>query len=259
MNLVDKKDIKDELEKLENAEIFNSNETTHSMVIAYLLLNEPEFLEKFFNEIGLDTLNFVKKPIIQTEANHIDILIRNENSIVVIENKYKDRGREDKGNTGLYCKQLKKYENYIEKKYPQKDYPDLEKRFIYLRPFQHKLDEDCKNWCPFTYKTILKILNTLNISSEPIDRYKKIIKKIYEPQEICKTILKEILNLNDTNSIKIDDERGDINGYAIRISLDWKYKSFIEIEHHWPFDKNKVMTINLTVKNRKRPNMTTSF
>ena len=244
MNLVDKKDINKELQELENAEIFKSKETTHSMVIAYLLLKEPEFLEKFFDKIGLSILNLEKNLIIQTEANHIDILIKNENSIVAIENKYKDRCRKNDNETTLEPDQLKRYENYINEKAIH-----LEKSFIYLRPFQHKLDENYKNWKSLTYKNILDILNSLKTNSEQIDRYKKIIEKIYEPQEICKNVLNEVLNLNNTDSIEIDDERGDINGYAIRIPLSGNYNSFLELEHPYPFcDYRDKVTINLTVK-----------
>ena len=55
MNLTDKENINKELEILENAAISNSNEDTHSMVLAYLLLNEPDFLEVIFNKMGLNT------------------------------------------------------------------------------------------------------------------------------------------------------------------------------------------------------------
>lgn len=243
MNLINQKDINKELQELENAEIFNSNETTHSKVIAYLLLNYSEFLEKLFDKIGLNILNLEKKLIIQTEANHIDILIENENSVVAVENKFKDRNREKGNKTNSEPKQLKRYEEYIEDKYQ-----NIEKRFIYLRPFQHELEEYCKNWQPLTYKNILDILNSLKTSSEEIDRYKKIIERIYKPQEICKTILKEVLNLDNSDSIEIDDERGDINGYAIRVPLGGDYKSFLELEHNGPFYKDKNATINLTVK-----------
>lgn len=244
MNLVEKKDINKELQELENAEIFKSNETTHSMVIAYLLCNELEFLEKLFDKIGLSILNLEKKLIIQTETNHIDILIKNEKSIVAIENKYKDRCRKNYNKTDSEPDQLKRYEEYIKDKYQ-----NIEKGFIYLRPFQHKLDEDYKNWKSLTYKNILNILNSLKTSSEEIDRYKKIIERIYKPQEICKTILKEVLNLDNSNSIEIDDERGDINGYAIRIPLSGNYNSFLELEHPYPFcDYRDKVTINLTVK-----------
>lgn len=244
MNLVDKKDINEELQELENAEIFKSKETAHSMAIAYLLLKEPEFLEKFFDKIGLSILNIEKNLIIQTEANHIDILIKNEKSVVAIENKYKDRCRKNDNETDSESDQLKRYEEYIKDKYQ-----NIEKGFIYLRPFQHKLDEDYKNWKSLTYKNILNILNNLKTSSEEIDRYKKIIERIYELQEICKNILKEVLNLDNSNSVEIDDERGDINGYAIRIPLRGDYTSFLELEHPYPFcDYRDKVTINLTVK-----------
>lgn len=243
MNLTDITDINYELEDLENTEIFNSKETVHSKITAYLLLKEPEFLEKFFNKIGLNTLNTEKNPIIKTEVNHIDILIKSENSIVVIENKFKDRNRKKQNKTNSEPNQLIRYMKYIEEKYK-----NFEKRFIYLRPFQHKLDENCKNWKCLTYKDILNILNSLKTDNEQINRYKKIIEKIYEPQEVCKNVLKDILNINNSNSIEIDNERDDINGYAIRISLSGEYRSFLEIEHPSPFSKSQCVTMNLTVK-----------
>lgn len=243
MNLADITDINRELEDLENTEIFNSKETVHSKITAYLLLKEPEFLEKFFNKIGLNTLNTEKNPIIKTEVNHIDILIKSENSIVVIENKFKDRNRKKQNKTNSEPNQLIRYRKYIEEKYK-----NFEKRFIYLRPFQHKLDENCKNWKCLTYKDILNILNSLKTDNEQINRYKKIIEKIYEPQEVCKNVLKDILNINNSNSIEIDNERDDINGYAIRIPLSGEYRSFLEIEHPSPFSKSQYVTMNLTVK-----------
>ncbi len=243
MNIDNKTDITCKLEELENAEKFNSKETNHSILIAYLLFNEHEFLEKFFDKIGLKTLNSTKDLIIQTEAKHIDILIKNEKSVVAIENKFKDRNREKENKTNSEHKQLKRYEEYIEEKYQ-----NVEKKFVYLRPFLHELDEDCKNWQTFTYKDILNILNSLKTNSELINRYKKIIEKIYEPQAICISILKEILNLNDITDSNIDDNRGDINGYAIEIPLNKEYESFLQIEHFDAIESRGKLTINLVVK-----------
>ncbi len=245
MNLTDKENINKELEILENAAISNSNEDTHSMVLAYLLLNEPDFLEVIFNKMGLNTLNLQKNLTVRTEENNTDILIKNDSSVLVIENKYKDRCRENKNdNTTSLKKQLIRYQQYAADTYPNQN-----RRFMYLRPFQHELDEDCKNWQTFKYKDILTILNNLKTNSETVNRYKKILEKIYEPQTICVSALKEILNLNNTNSINIDDERGDINGYAIEIHLNSNYNSFLELAFPYPFcDKVKNVTINLTVK-----------
>ena len=161
---------------------------------------------------------------------------------VVIENKYKDRDRKNKNEP----KQLKKYENYI-----NLHYQTFDKGFIYLRPFQHELDEKYKNWKTITYKDILDILYTLEADDEYLKRYKKIIEKIYEPQKIFILALKEILGFSD-NAIIVDNNRGDINGYAVEIHLSGKYGSFLEVAHKNAVEKYGEIAIYLTVKNENK-------
>ncbi len=161
---------------------------------------------------------------------------------VVIENKYKDRDRKNKNEP----KQLEKYENYI-----NLHYQTFDKGFIYLRPFQHELDEKYKNWKTMTYKDILDILYTLKADDEYLRRYKKIIEKIYETQTICILALKEILGFSD-NAIIVDNVRGDINGYAVEIHLGGKYGSFLEVAHENPIYKNEKIEICLTVKKENK-------
>lgn len=240
-------EIEENLQKLENLEYFQSNENAHSKVLAYFLRNNSDFLKAILEKAGIndcENVNIDNLEINPEIDGRKDVEIKSNDFILIIENKYKDREQEYKNEVQ---KQLEKYENDIKRKYPL-----LKKGFIYLRPFQYTLDENRKNWKSLTYKDILNILNSLKTSNEHIDRYKKIIERIYEPQEVCKNVLKDILNINNTNSIEIDNERGDINGYSIRIPLGGDYKSFLEIEHPSPFDKFQYVTINLTVKKSEK-------
>lgn len=237
-------EIEENLQKLENLEYSQSNENAHSKVLAYFLRNNLDFLKVILEKAGINdyaNINIENLEINPEIDGRKDVEIKSNDFILIIENKYKNREQVYKNEVQ---KQLEKYENDIKRKYPL-----LKKGFIYLRPFQYKLDENRKNWKSLTYKDILNILNSLKTSNEHIDRYKKIIERIYKPQEICKTILKEVLNLDNSNSVEIDDERGDINGYAIRIPLSGDYNSFLELEHPYPFcDYRDKVTINLTVK-----------
>ena len=236
-------EIEENLQKLENLEYSQSNENAHSKVLAYFLRNNSDFLKDILEKAGIndcENVNIDNLEINPEIDGRKDVEIKSNDFILIIENKYKDREQEYKNEVQ---KQLEKYENDINRKYPL-----LKKGFIYLRPFQYKLDENRKNWKSLTYKDILNILNSLKTSNEHIDRYKKIIERIYEPQEVCKNVLKDILNINNTNSIEIDNERDDINGYAIRIPLSGEYRSFLEIEHPSPFSKSQYVTMNLTVK-----------
>lgn len=123
----------------------------------------------------------------------------------------------------------------------------MEKGYIYLRPFQHELEEGLEKWKTMTYQDLLNILNTIIEKDEYLERYKKIIEKIYEPQTICILALKEVFNIND-EAINIDNVRGDINGYSVQISLSSEYGSFLEVEHNDSVEKKGKITICLTVK-----------
>ena len=239
MNSVEIENIENELSELEGLKLYESRENTHSKVIAYILKNNREFLNKILEIAGIKIKDIkLDNVFIAAETdNRKDIEIKGDNFIVVIENKYKDRNR--KG-------QLEKYEEYI-----NTHYQTFEKGFIYLRPFQHELSTKLKNWKSITYKDILDILYTIKADDEYLKRYKKIIEKIYEPQTICILALKEILDLSD-NAIIIDNVRGDINGYAVEIHLGGKYGSFLEVAHENPIYKNEKIEICLTVKKENK-------
>lgn len=238
MNIAELKNIDNNLTLLENSKIFESKETKHSEIIAYFLYNTKEFLAKVLDKAGV-SVNNLENLIIKTESDkRKDILVKNNEFVLVIENKYKDQNREYEARST----QLEKYEKYI-----KEHYPDKQQILIYLRPFMHELTENCKNWKQFTYKDIWEILNTIEPNSE-LERYKQIIAKIYEPQKICISAIKEILNLDNTN-IQPDDARGDINGCSIEIPLlNTDYRSFLQIEYSSPTEKNGCLSINLTAK-----------
>ena len=247
MNIAEIKNIENELSELEGLKLYESRENTHSKVIAYILKNNREFLNKILEIAGIKNIKDINLDnlFIATEAdNRIDIEIKGDNFVVVIENKYKNRENENKDKNEP--KQLEKYENYI-----NLHYQTFDKGFIYLRPFQHELDEKYKNWKTMTYKNILDILYTLKADDEYLRRYKKIIEKIYETQTICILALKEILGFSD-NAIIVDNVRGDINGYAVEIHLGGKYGSFLEVAHENPIYKNEKIEICLTVKNENK-------
>lgn len=239
MNSVEIENIENELSELEGLKLYESRENTHSKVIAYILKNNREFLNKILEIAGIKIkdINLDNVFIAAETDNRKDIEIKGDNFVVVIENKYKDRNRRG---------QLEKYEKYI-----CEQYDNFEKGFIYLRPFQHELSAKLKNWKSITYKDILDILYTLKADDEYLRRYKKIIEKIYETQTICILALKEILGFSD-NAIIVDNVRGDINGYAIEIHLGGKYGSFLEVAHENPIYKNEKIKICLTVKNENK-------
>lgn len=245
MNIVGLENIDDDLKELESIKPYESRENTHSKVIAYLLKTNSEFLSKMVECAGISNsknLN-LENTYIGTEVdNRKDIEIKNDDFVIVIENKYKDRNRKKVGKID----QLIVYEDYINTKYPT-----LEKRYIYLRPFQHELGEECKNWKTMTYQDLLNLLYLLNNKDEYIERYKKIIEKIYEPQTICILALKDVFNIDD-EVIDIDNVRGDINGYSIRIRLGDEYGSFLEVEHDNPVEKKGTISICLTVKDEDK-------
>ena len=239
MNSVEIENIENELSELEGLKLYESRENTHSKVIAYILKNNCEFLNKILEIAGIKIkdINLDNVFIAAETDNRKDIEIKGDNFVVVIENKYKDRNRRG---------QLEKYEKYI-----CEQYDNFEKGFIYLRPFQHELSAKLKNWKSITYKDILDILYTLEADDEYLKRYKKIIEKIYETQTICILALKEILDLSD-NAIIVDNVRGDINGYAVEIHLGGKYGSFLEVAHENPIYKNEKIKICLTVKKENK-------
>lgn len=239
MNSVEIENIENELSELEGLKLYESRENTHSKVIAYILKNNCEFLNKILEIVGIKIkdINLDNVFIAAETDNRKDIEIKGDNFVVVIENKYKDRNRRG---------QLEKYEKYI-----CEQYDNFEKGFIYLRPFQHELSAKLKNWKSITYKDILDILYTLEADDEYLKRYKKIIEKIYETQTICILALKEILGFSD-NAIIVDNVRGDINGYAVEIHLGGKYGSFLEVAHENPINKNEKIEICLTVKNENK-------
>lgn len=240
MNSVEIENIENELSELEGLKLYESRENTHSKVIAYILKNNREFLNKILEIAGIKNIKDINLDNVFIAAetdNRKDIEIKGDNFVVVIENKYKDRNRRG---------QLEKYEKYI-----CEQYDNFEKGFIYLRPFQHELSAKLKNWKSITYKDILDILYTLKADDEYLRRYKKIIEKIYETQTICILALKEILGFSD-NAIIVDNVRGDINGYAVEIHLGGKYGSFLEVAHENPINKNEKIEICLTVKNENK-------
>ena len=239
MNSVEIENIENELSELEGLKLYESRENTHSKVIAYILKNNREFLNKILEIAGIKIkdINLDNVFIAAETDNRKDIEIKGDNFVVVIENKYKDRNRRG---------QLEKYEKYI-----CEQYDNFEKGFIYLRPFQHELSAKLKNWKSITYKDILDILYTLKADDEYLKRYKKIIEKIYETQTICILALKEILGFSD-NAIIVDNVRGDINGYAVEIHLGGKYGSFLEVAHSNTVEKKGEIEIYLTVKNENK-------
>lgn len=239
MNSVEIENIENELSELEGLKLYESRENTHSKVIAYILKNNLEFLNKILEIAGIKIkdINLDNVFIAAETDNRKDIEIKGDNFVVVIENKYKDRNRRG---------QLEKYEKYI-----CEQYDNFEKGFIYLRPFQHELSAKLKNWKSITYKDILDILNTLEADDEYLKRYKKIIEKIYETQTICILALKEILGFSD-NAIIVDNVRGDINGYAVEIHLGGKYGSFLEVAHSNTVEKKGEIEICLTVKKENK-------
>lgn len=239
MNSVEIENIENELSELEGLKLYESRENTHSKVIAYILKNNCEFLNKILEIAGIKIkdINLDNVFIAAETDNRKDIEIKSDNFIVVIENKYKDRNRRG---------QLEKYEKYI-----CEQYDNFEKGFIYLRPFQHELSAKLKNWKSITYKDILDILYTLEADDEYLKRYKKIIEKIYETQTICILALKEILGFSD-NAIIVDNVRGDINGYAVEIHLGGKYGSFLEVAHSNTVEKKGEIEIYLTVKKENK-------
>lgn len=251
MNIAElnEKEINTILQKIKNATPFESKETIHSRIIAYFLLNQPEFLKQILGKLGYKAKN-LQQISVKTEENHIDIMVENKDFVLVIENKYKDRNRENQ-NTNTTKKeddrklgeQLERYENLIMKKEFNTGKQCL---FVYLRPFLHRLKN--KNWKAFTYKDFLEILKTLNPDGL-VNEYKDILEEIYKPQKICITALKEVLNFKEEN-ICVDDQREDINGYSIEIPLNNfnnKYNSFIQFEHFEPVEKRGKVTINLVV------------
>ena len=240
MNSVEIENIENELSELEGLKLYESRENTHSKVIAYILKNNREFLNKILEIAGITNIKDINLDNVFIAAetdNRKDIEIKGDNFVVVIENKYKDRNRRG---------QLEKYEKYI-----CEQYDNFEKGFIYLRPFQHELSAKLKNWKSITYKDILDILYTLKADDEYLRRYKKIIEKIYETQTICILALKEILGFSD-NAIIVDNVRGDINGYAVEIHLGGKYGSFLEVAHSNTVEKKGEIEICLTVKKENK-------
>lgn len=247
MNIINlnKNDINKKLTTLEHASAFESKETIHSELLAYFLLNESDFLKKFLELADYKAKN-LQNITAKTEENHIDVIVENEEFVLIIENKYKDRNRTDKDsdnkeNDNKHLKeQLKRYENLI-----MRTKTSTRNVFVYLRPFMHDLNN--KLWKTLTYKDVLNIIENTKTNNE-FNRYKKILKKIYKPQEICISALKEVMSFDDKT---IDDKRGDINGYSIEIplkSFNSNYNSFVQFEHFEPTEKRGQITINLTVK-----------
>ena len=239
MNTDNKIDIEKCFEQLEKASLYESNENTHSKILAYFFKTKQDFLKQILEKAEIHTKNY--NVDVETEKDERkDILIKNNDFVLVIENKYKDRNRKD---------QLEKYEKYINQQYQQPI-----KKFIYLRPFMHNINAEYPNWIPMTYKDILNILNNIKADKD-IDRYKKIIEnKIYGTQDLCIECLTKILKIDNTK-LHIENSRGDINGYSIEYYLNNGYKSFLQIEQGSPIEQKKndtKLTINLTVNTNEK-------
>ena len=241
-------DIEATLDNLEKSGLFDSRETIHSKALAYFLRKNPDFLKRILNNADIYNYEKADMPVVNHEVDgRKDIEIKNNKFVLVIENKYKDRNRNE---------QLEKYENDIEEKYPK-----LERKFIYLRPFMHKLSDNCRNWKQYTYKEIKNFLQeTLPINGPEksyAQRYIKIIEnQVYGMQKFCMDCLTKILKYENKTNFA-EDDRDDIDGWSIQVPvkelLDEKYNSFLQIEYFSPFEKFKgKLKINLAVEKIKK-------
>lgn len=104
-------------------------EDSTSNQIAYFFNRDKKlidlFIKKFLKLDIKDTFSIIR------EKENIDILIEGENNIIIIENKI---------DSGINGNQLKKYENYIKKEYPNK-----KAHFYILEPPYSSITEDEKN------------------------------------------------------------------------------------------------------------------
>lgn len=89
----------------------HANENAHSRIVARLLEYEESgsypFLMSFLEQIGINEL--VKSPVISMEKNRIDILIRDDNYAIIIENKVH--------NAVDQKKQIKRYVEVVNEEY----------------------------------------------------------------------------------------------------------------------------------------------
>ena len=141
------------------------DELVYSNLFAHFFGIE-DFFEYFFKEILNKIIILKNKPEVVREENNIDILIKADDHVIVIENKIKSalNGHPEEDINGeIFKNQLVKYYQYVEEKYSDKT-----RRYFLFAPNYNHVDEDnlgstgngveMKNvWKVIRYDTILQV------------------------------------------------------------------------------------------------------
>jgi hypothetical protein len=188
-------------------------EEAHSNVIAYLLEQKggrellKAILNKIEDEVSHSIISLIDKnrgyevrrehPI---NSGIIDIFIKSEDFVIVIENKFMariSRGGEK------WEKQTDRYKKEIDKKYK-----NLNKIYIIL---DYKGEEESKGWFTIDYNDILDSLERVNYkfnNDNIFIEYKYLLKRIINSiDEIDIDNLEEVESLSLLNNIKMEVER----------------------------------------------------
>lgn len=176
------------------------DELTHSNLLLYMLTREPmkEEICKFFAKYGV---NLSKNYTVKREEGNIDILIKDENNIIVIENKIESNingWKSIEQNNKRITNQLHKYIHYVygekwnSNKYCYEKVNEKDKKFLNIQEYQDLdsnkpkdrhffiLKPDYNNMSISNINKELKIFEDYNIKNGGEPRNKEYIKISYK-------------------------------------------------------------------------------
>lgn len=155
------------------------SELAFSNAIGYFFNKYPLLLKGFLNKVGYEFTPSENLEIVREKENNIDLLIKDKNDIILIENKIKSHINGiifSKKAKGTEYSQLEKYYNYVTKQYPHKrikcfiltpDYNDID-----IKPYKSS-----ENYSKIYYSQLYDYLSSTNINDKYLKEFIYAIKK----------------------------------------------------------------------------------
>lgn len=154
-------------------------ELAFSNAIGYFFKKYPLLLKGFLNKVGYEFTPSETIEIVREKENNIDLLIKDKNDIILIENKIKSHINGvifSKNAQGTEYSQLEKYYTYVKKQYPNKrikcfiltpDYNDIN-----LSPYKAS-----ENYSKIYYSQLYNYLNSIKTEDKYLKEFIYAIKK----------------------------------------------------------------------------------
>ena len=155
------------------------SELAFSNAIGYFFKKYPLLLKGFLNKVGYEFTPSETIEIVREKENNIDLLIKDKNDIILIENKIKSNVNGiifSKNAQGTEYSQLEKYYTYVTKQYPNKrikcfiltpDYNDIN-----LSPYKAS-----ENYSKIYYSQLYDYLNSIKTEDKYLKEFIYAIKK----------------------------------------------------------------------------------